>query len=364
MANRTVAFYLPQFHAIPENDEWWGRGFTEWTNVRAAKPLFGGHDQPREPGELGYYDLNSDEVRAKQAELARGAGIAGFCYYHYWFHGTQLLEMPLQRMLATGTPDFPFMLCWANEHWSRLWNGGDQELLIEQHYSDEDDLAHIRALLPTLSDPRYLRVDGAAVLSIYHVDRMPWPERTAEVWRREAAREGVDLHLCSLETTDEILERVPDGFDAAIQFLPQRRYLGSRLGLRRGEVRLRRWFHLDNAYTRNRIFSYDGLVNIALEDPEPSYLRYPCVLPGWDNSPRRSMGEARIIVGATPEAYEEWLYQVLRRFEPPAPEHDLVFVNAWNEWAESAYLEPDQRYGRAFLDAHRSAVDRAEAAGR
>src|SRR5262249_26983694 len=188
---RAIAFHLPQFHPIPENDKWWGKGFTEWTNVVKAKPLFPGHYQPHLPADLGFYDLRLPEARAAQAELAADYGIYGFCYFHYWFHGRQLLERPVNEILRTGEPDFPFCLCWANESWSRPWDGGEKEILIEQCYSEADDLAHIRALLPFFLDERYIRVMGCPFFGVYRASKLPDPQRTTDLWRREAVRAGL-----------------------------------------------------------------------------------------------------------------------------------------------------------------------------
>src|SRR5215475_4957626 len=180
---RLVAFYLPQYHPIPENDEWWGTGFTEWTNVVSAKPVFAGHYQPHLPADLGFYDLRLPEVRQAQADLARNHGIHGFCYYHYWFQGRRLLRRPFDEVLRSGQPDFPFCLCWANENWTRVWDGSDKKLLIEQTYSADDDLAHIRWLAPAFRDPRHIRVEGKPLFLVYRARKLPDPLRTTSLWR-------------------------------------------------------------------------------------------------------------------------------------------------------------------------------------
>ena len=217
-----IAFYLPQFHPIPENDEWWGAGFTDWTNVAKARPLFRGHYQPHVPAELGYYDLRDADVRERQAELARAHGIAAFCYYHYWFGGRRLLRQPLDEVLASGRPDFPFCLCWANENWTRVWDGLSDNVLIGQTYSEDDDLQHIRWLARVFEDERYLRVDGKPLFAVYRARELPDPRATAQLWREEARRLGVgEIFLARVESFhDEHDDPTEIGFDAAIEFQP------------------------------------------------------------------------------------------------------------------------------------------------
>src|SRR5437667_7337089 len=219
---RAIAFYLPQFHPIPENDAWWGKGFTEWSNVVKAKPLFRGHYQPHLPADLGFYDLRLPETRQAQADLARQYGIYGFCYYHYWFNGQRLLGRPLDDVLASGKPDFPFCLCWANENWTRRWDGRERELLMEQRYSDDDDRAHMRWLAEAFGDERYIRVNNKPLFLVYRASRIPDPLRTTTIWRDEAQRLGFgDLYLCRVESfADERDDPLRIGFDAAVEFQP------------------------------------------------------------------------------------------------------------------------------------------------
>ena len=216
-----LAFYLPQFHPIPENDEWWGPGFTEWRNVVRGHSLYPNHHQPNIPGELGFYDLRMPEVREAQAALADAYGIFGFCYYHYWFSGRRILEMPFDEVLRSGTPEFPFCLCWANEPWTRNWDGGAREMLIAQRYSADDDRKHIRWLTKAFSDERYIRIGERPVLFVYNVGALPNPEQTAEIWRAECARAGVgDPFLVQFETFGNTMPPASTGFDAAAEFLP------------------------------------------------------------------------------------------------------------------------------------------------
>src|SRR5262245_46650535 len=228
---RLLAFYLPQYHPIPENDRWWGAGFTEWTNVAKARPRFKGHYQPHLPADLGFYDLRLPEVRMAQAEMARSHGIDGFCYYYYWFSGKRLLERPLNEVLRSGEPDFPFCVCWANENWTRRWDGRDHEMLIAQTYSRTDDLRFIRSLLPALADPRYIKVHGKPLLLVYRVDHLPDPAATADLWREEAVKMGLPgLFLCTVACR-ATLDLPPSsiGFDAAVEFQPNWQRLPPRM---------------------------------------------------------------------------------------------------------------------------------------
>lgn len=358
---RAVAFHLPQFHPIPENDEWWGKGFTEWTNVAKAKPRVPGQYQPHLPADLGFYDLRLPEARAAQAELAAQYGIHGFCYYHYWFHGRQVLERPVNEILRSGEPDFPFCLCWANEDWSRRWDGSNEEVLLKQRYSSEDDLDHIRALLPFFMDRRYIRAMGRPLMAVYRATQLPDPRRTMDLWRREAERAGLPgLFMVRVESHDERGDPAELGFDAALQFEPRWAELGE------WQIFRRKWWHRQSlgtgeaAYRDNVIYEYKDLVERALATPEPSYLRIPCVCPSWDNSARRAKG-AVIFLRSTPELYEHWLARVVSRqkariaagADARQPAESLVFINAWNEWAEGNHLEPCRKWGRAYLEATR-----------
>jgi glycosyltransferase involved in cell wall biosynthesis len=340
---RPIAFYLPQYHPIPENDAWWGRGFTEWTSVVKGKPLFPGHYQPRLPADLGFYDLRLPEVRQAQAQLAREYGISGFCYYHYWFHGKLLLDRPFREVLSSGEPDFPFCLCWANENWTRRWDGLDHQVLIAQQYSVEDDREHIRWLTGAFRDRRYIRIDGRPLFLIYRVSRLPDPAQTAAVWREEARRMGIgELYLCTVESLpDSRIDPRRVGFDAAVEFQPD-------------------WVNLGPPVHRiaenSAVYDYGSVVDRMLKKTHAPYTRFPCVTPGWDNTPRR-IREAGILRDSTPERYETWLREVIKGFLPSRPQERLVFVNAWNEWGEGAHLEPCQRWGRAYLEATRRALD-------
>ena len=351
---RAIAFYLPQYHPIPENDEWWGKGFTEWTNVTKAKPLFKGHYQPHLPADLGFYDLRLPEARQAQADLAQEYGIHGFCYYHYWFNGKRLLERPFNEVLHSGKPDFPFCLCWANENWSRRWDGQDQEVLMKQSYSEEDDLSHFQWLAKAFKDSRYIRVDGRPLFLIYRANHLPNPKKTAQIWRDEAVRLGVgELFLCRVESfPDERNNPADIGFDAAVEFQPDWSggYLGKPLQQGRWWDRLRRLRLAEKSYSSNQIFSYPQIIENMINKPDVPYLRFPSVTPSWDNSARRKQW-ATILRDSTPEYYEYWLRSVIERVKDQPNQKGIIFINAWNEWAEGNHLEPCQRWERSYLEA-------------
>jgi lipopolysaccharide biosynthesis protein len=353
---RAVAIHLPQFHPVAENDEWWGKGFTEWTNVTRAKPLFRGHYQPHIPTELGFYDLRLAEVRAAQAELARSYGIHGFCYYHYWFNGRRILNRPVDEIVASGEPDFPFMLCWANENWTRRWDGHDQEILLRQEYSAADDVAHIRSLLPAFADPRYIRIDGRPVFMVYRTQAMPEPRRTADRWRDEVRRAGLgELYLVRVEsfTRDVVPEAV--GFDAAMPFAPDWRSLPEARRPSTWQRALRRAHLLQPFLERQMVIDYEQLARSVMRQPRVAHLRFPCVTPMWDNTARRPWG-ASIFHGSTPAMYGEWLSHAAHTLAARGTNDNLLFINAWNEWAEGNHLEPCARWGRAYLEATRDAL--------
>jgi len=341
-ATRLIAFYLPQYHPIPENNKWWGEGFTDWLNVVRARPLFPGHQQPHLPADLGFYDLRLAEIREAQADLARAYGIHGFCYYHYWFGGKRLLSQPLDEVLVTGKPDFPFCVCWANENWTRAWDGQEKRVLMRAISNADDDRAHITWLTHMLRDPRYIRVDGKPIVLVYRVSKLANPRRTATVWREEARRLGIgEIFLASVESLkDDRADPAISGFDASVEFQPD-------------------WLALGHPSTITsegaRIYSYSDLVERMLKKKAPQYRRFPCVTTSWDNTARRRKG-AIVLDGSRPELYEIWLREVLAKAEASREPNPLVFVNAWNEWAEGAHLEPCQRWGRAYLEATRRAL--------
>jgi predicted O-methyltransferase YrrM len=337
---KVLAFYLPQFYPIDENDAWWGKGYTEWSRVARAKSQFTGHYQPHVPERLGYYDLRHGATRRRQAELARTFGIQGFCYYYYWFGTKTLLERPLTEMLASGEPDFPFCLCWANENWTRRWDGAEHSLLIEQHYGPELDTAFIEDLLPYFRDPRYLRIGGAPVLVVYRPNSIPDPLATLARWRRTARAHGLpSLHLVAALTFG-LDDPRPLGFDAAVEFPPH------------GENRITSACPIEapDPEFSGHVYDFRSTVQHRLLAPRPPFRLYRTAMAGWDNTAR--LGHRGVVFHhASPQAYGEWLRAIVQMARREPPDHRLVFVNAWNEWAEGAHLEPDQRFGTAYLEA-------------
>ncbi|MRX50211.1 glycosyltransferase [Paracoccus sp. S-4012] len=346
---RAVAFYLPQFHPIPENDAWWGEGFTEWTNVRAAEPQFPGHDQPKLPGELGYYDLRDPEVMRRQIELARRYGIGGFCFYWYWFGGHRLLEKPVENWLADPTLDFPFCIAWANENWSRRWDGKDSDVLIAQAHSPEDDLAFIAELAPYLRDRRYIRVGGRPLVIVYRPSLLPDPKATAARWRDWCRENGVgEIHLAYTQSF-ESADPAAYGFDAAIEFPPNNASPPELFDEVQGK---REGFSA-------HVYDWTSYVARSRAYPSPGYRLYRSVNPAWDNTPRRKGNGGAVFLRSNPGQYREWVENAVARTRRDAVDDSdrLVFINAWNEWAEGAILEPDQSWGYAWLQATRDALD-------
>lgn len=350
-----IAFYLPQYHPIPENDEFWGKGFTEWRNVSMAKPQYKGHYQPHIPADLGFYDLRLPEVRAQQAELAARYGLGGFCYHHYWFHGRRVLERPFQEVLKSGEPDFPFCLNWANENWTRRWDGGDASILIDQKYSDEDSAAHVRSLYPAFNDKRYIRLNDRPLFLIYNLASIPDPKRVTDVMRETMIKDGMgEIHICAAETFAGRIDPRPFGMDSAVEFPPHHCW---RFGTES------EWQRFDfTGPFEGSLNDYRMLIHDEIERATPEFPLFRTVVPGWDNTARRN-SQATILVNSTPELYGEWLYHMLEWTKRAHPDSDApVFVNAWNEWAEGCHLEPDQIYGYSHLEATQEAIERSRTA--
>ena len=347
---KLIAFYLPQFHPIPENDEWWGKGFTEWTNVARATPQFVGHYQPRLPGELGFYDLRVIEVQRRQVELAKKYGIFGFCFHYYWFGGKRLLDLPLKQFLDTPRVDFPFCLCWANENWTRRWDGLDNEVLVAQAHSPEDDLAFMESIEPALRDGRYIRVNGRPLLVVYRPSLLPNPRETTQRWRDYCATKKLgDLYLAAPQAF-ETVDPTSLGFDAALEFPPHK--------LAQGAPVLNGQMEIVNPDYQGSILDYFYLVESAKKVRRGTFTLFRGVCPSWDNEARKP-GRGITYQNSTPDLYQNWLAEACR-YAASEPDRDkrLVFINAWNEWSEGAYLEPDRRYGYAYLQATANALER------
>lgn len=345
---RVIAFYLPQFHEIEENNNWWGPGFTEWTNVRKAKPNFEGHYQPRIPADLGYYDLASPDAMQKQVELAQKYGVDGFCFYYYWFDGKRLLEHPIEEMLAKDHPKFPFCLCWANENWTRRWDGRDSEILIGQNHCPDDDTRVIRDLIRYFKSDSYIRIDGKPLVLVYRVDLFPNFSETAKIWRETCRRDGVgEIYISYVESHDLVGKDVHPstfGCDASVEFPP----------LNMAEPVTPNGPLLNNKFGGG-VANYKDIALRYCRREMPGYKRFRGVMPGWDNTARRQ-DNGFIFQDPSPGVFQAWLEHVLVQARRHLHgDEKLVFVNAWNEWAEGAYLEPDERFGHGFLEAVRSA---------
>ncbi len=336
---RLIAFFLTQYHPTPENDLWWGKGFTEWTNVTKAAPLFENHYQPHLPADFGFYDLRVRETRREQIKVAREYGIDGFCYHYYWFSGKRILNRPLDDMLADPESDMPFCLCWANENWTRRWDAAEHEVLIAQQYLPDDDINFIKALVPVFKDPRYIRLEGRPFLIVYRPQHLPDPRKTVSVWREHCRAAGVgEIHVCAALThgNDDYRQF---GFDSGVEFPPH--------NLRSGNINHQIGFF---GQFQGNIMQYADIAQSYLERDYPGERIFRTVFPSWDNTARTG-NRALVVLNGTPENYEYWLSATIdcARREDVAP--PVVFINAWNEWAEGCHLEPDRRFGHGFLQA-------------
>lgn len=338
---KPIAFYLPQFHPIPENDKWWGKGFTEWVNVKRAYPMFNGHYQPHEPGMLGYYDLVADsDIQRRQIDLAKQYGIHGFCYYYYWFNGERLLEKPLDRILKDRSLDFPFCICWANETWSRRWDGSESEVLMQQVHNAESDRKFILDVIPILKDPRYIKVNDAPLLLIYRADMFEDLKRTIEGWKKVCAEQGIPNIHVSMVQTFGTHNPLLYGCDSATEFPPHNRISSSDLESVEG---------LDPDFS-GQIIDYKDFAARAMNARRSNFLRFRGAMLSWDNTARR-LNKATIYKNAEPEEYKKLLLSIVDFTSRLPKDERLIFINAWNEWAEGTHLEPDNRYGDAYLKA-------------
>ncbi len=345
---RLIAFYLPQFHAIPENDKWWGEGFTEWTNVKPAQPQFEGHYQPHVPGELGYYDLTDPSVQKRQVELAKQFGVGGFCFYFYWFAGKRLLETPTLNYLNDASLDLPFCLCWANENWSRRWDGLEDDILMAQEHSAEDDLAFIEYVSSYLRDPRNIHINGRPLLLVYRPSLLPSPRETVKRWRDWCRENGIGEIYLTYTQSFETVDPTEYGFDAAVEFPPN----NSGPPIITDKVE-----HLSPEFT-GIVYDWRIFVERSKGYHQLDYTLFRSVTPSWDNTARRKSAGS-IFANSSPAGYRSWLTRSIEDTLDHQENKDerLIFVNAWNEWAEGAYLEPDEKYGYAYLQATRDALE-------
>jgi hypothetical protein len=338
---RALAFYLPQFHPIPENDSWWGKGFTEWTNVTRAGPLFEGHYQPHLPADLGFYDLRVPETRAAQAAMAAAYGIEGFCYYHYWFGGgRRILERVFREVLESGAPDFPFCLCWANSSWTGVWHNAADKMLMEQVYPGEADyVAHFECVLPAFQDARYVRVAGRPVFLVFEPEMLPDAAGFCALWRRLAAQAGLPgLHL--LGVRHHLLDWRPEAFglDGTVDM--------------RIPLYTRDWLL---ARSQNLVLDHRELAALEVGEAVAGVESYPCVGPSWDNTPRLGM-RGLVYRNSSPELFRGVVRRAVEVLAGRPAERQLLFLKAWNEWAEGNHLEPDQRFGHGWLEAVRDGM--------
>jgi hypothetical protein len=381
---RVIAFYLPQYHPIPENDEWWGKGFTEWTNVGKAKPIFKGHYQPKVPADLGYYDLRMPEIREAQADLARQAGIEGFCYWHYWFgSGKQLLEKPFDDVLESGKPDFPFCLGWANHSWTNKdWHIGKKftkevNLMTQSYPGNEDHELHFYHILKALKDKRYICVDGMPLFLIYSPTSIPNITSFINLWRKLAIKNGLKgIHFVGITHNLSNLngnKNVIKGLLSKINFNKSADYYNRILNLgfdavnsrgqNRAEIIVRGRFKKLFLNLINKEFdgiiadkyNYKKIIKHLFVDEDSWNNVYPTIIPNWDRSPR-SGKKALIWYNTTPELFRESVKSAIEIIKDKPSEHKILFLQSWNEWGEGNYVEPDIMYGKGYLNVLRDLI--------
>lgn len=380
MKARVIAYYLPQFHPIPENDKFWGKGFTEWTNVAKAKPLFKGHYQPRIPADLGFYDLRLPEVREQQAQMAREVGIEGFCYWHYWFgNGKRLLQRPFNEVLQSGKPDFPFCLAWANHSWkTSTWeNGGKDRMIVEQRYLGEEDYTlHFQEVLPAFRDKRYITIEGKPLFAIFDPYNFRDVSNFIKAWQRLAKENGLKgIYFIAMSNSTSTLQRNADGtlkrvapnlqsservyndllnlgFDGINSFGKSRAemlYMGKYARI------AKKLLHQYLPFLPTHCINYEKITQHFFA-PEDSWQNvYPSIFPQWDRTPRAGNSEG-VYVNATPTTFKKHIQNALNVIKNKDMEHRILFLRAWNEWGEGNYVEPDLKYGHAFLDAIKEAI--------
>jgi lipopolysaccharide biosynthesis protein len=344
---KPIAIHLPQFHPTPENDAWWGKGFTEWTNVTKTTPRFEGHYQPHLPADLGFYDLRLEEARLAQEALAKAYGIHGFCYYHYWFNGKKMLYEPLDRKLKNPKEDLPFMMCWANEDWTRAWEASENKVLLQQDYGFDDDLNHIKHLINYFKDPRYIKVGDKPVFIVYRPELFPDIKKTIKIWQEEAVKSGLPgLYLGYAQKSQ--VEFLTSGFDFAFEFQPnfgRLPKLGSHAVKRiKNKVLSKMGFQINGI---SSVYDYKAYAEKQMKEPFKAPV-FPGATPMWDNSARKN--KAFILNNSTPDKYKKWLKHIKDTYPWNEVPEQFVFLNAWNEWAEGNHLEPCQKWGKQYLE--------------
>jgi hypothetical protein len=380
MKARVIAYYLPQFHPIPENDKFWGKGFTEWTNVAKAKPLFKGHYQPRIPADLGFYDLRLPEVREQQAQMARKVGIEGFCYWHYWFgNGKRLLQRPFNEVLQSGKPDFPFCLAWANHSWkTSTWeNGGKDRMIVEQRYLGEEDYTlHFQEVLPAFRDKRYITIEGKPLFAIFDPYNFQDMSNFIKTWQRLAKENGLKgiyfIAICNSTSTlqrnaDGTLKRVTPNLQSSERVYNDLLNLGfdgiNSFGKSRAEMLcmgkymriVKKLLHQYLPFLPTHCINYEKITQ-HLFAPEDSWQNvYPSIFPQWDRTPRAGNSEG-VYINATPTNFKKHIQDALNVIKNKDVEHQILFLRSWNEWGEGNYVEPDLKYGHAFLDAIKETI--------
>ncbi|MCC6867025.1 MAG: glycoside hydrolase family 99-like domain-containing protein [Ignavibacteria bacterium] len=366
---KIITFYLPQYHPIPENDKWWGKGFTDWRNVVKSKPRYVGHYQPQLPADLGFYDLRNEETRIAQAELAKEYDINAFCYYHYWFNGKMLLEKPFNEVLKSGKPNFPFCLCWANENWSRRWDGLDSEILIKQDFDNYNLDEHISWLNKAFIDDRYIKVNNNPIFLIYNASGIPNLERFIKQFRDKLKSfDFKDVYLCSVKSIHNRLkdsEAINVGFNAVVEFIPGSEFIYPRklFGLPKyyfyklfnifiEATKLDKWI---NTLPLTIIHDYKKLSSLYMKKTVSKVKTFPVVIPSWDNSSRKKNSAS--IQNNDPELFRNWLTNAVQKVQDYENDERIVFLNAWNEWAEGCHLEPDLKNGKKFLEVIKNVIN-------
>lgn len=376
---KIIAFYLPQFHEIPENDEWWGKGFTEWVNVKKARPLYDGHEQPRVPLGRNYYNLLDDEVKIWQTQIAKKYGVYGFCYYHYWFNGKMVLEEPMEQMLKNKKIDMPFCICWANEPWTKAWVG-KKEVILPQFYGEEKEWTeHFEYMLPFFKDERYIKENNKPLVVIYRAEVIPELNERLKLWDKLAKKNGLaGLAFAYQDITFDLMKGKDDSlFDYNIEFQPSYAWndMNSKGAIKSSAmwsslrsikrklhtvVEKKVGFDLDRyvmnskkSVTVNKV-DYDAAWNEILNHKPSSDKCIPGAFVGWDNTPRKG-NNGTVYIGDTPEKFKMYLSKQIKRAKEEYHK-DMIFMYAWNEWAEGGYLEPDERTGYKNLEAIRDAL--------